>query len=72
MPPPPQILDIPDHMANLANQIYYTDHNTLCVKQAIHEKIESLRAASLSKLVNTVNKNYTPTIFTKNLFFHLL
>ena len=36
----------------------YADHNTLCVKQAIHEKVESLRAASLSKLDSTVNKNY--------------
>ena len=35
----------------------YTDHNTLCVKHVTHEQAESLRAASLSKLDNTVNNN---------------
>ena len=41
---PPQVLDI------------YTYHNTLWVKHATHQKAESLRAASLSKLDNKVNK----------------
>ena len=35
----------------------YADHNTLLVKQATHKKIESFRAASLSKLDNTFNNN---------------
>ena len=33
----------------------YTDHKNLCVKHATHQKAESLRAASLSKLGNIVN-----------------
>ena len=33
----------------------YTDHNTLWVKHATHQKAESLRTASLSKLDNMVN-----------------
>ena len=33
----------------------YTDHNALWVKLATHQKAASLRAASLSKLGNTVN-----------------
>ena len=36
----------------------YTDHNTLRVKHATHQKTESLKAASLSKLVNMVNSNF--------------
>ena len=35
----------------------YTDHNTLCVKHAPHQKAESLRVASLPGLGNTVNNN---------------
>ena len=33
----------------------YTGFNTLWVKHATHERAESLRASSLSKLDNTVN-----------------
>ena len=36
----------------------YTDHNTLRVKHATHQMTESLKAASLSKLVNMVNSNF--------------
>ena len=35
----------------------YTNNNTLWIKQATHQKVVSLRAASLSKLGNTVNNN---------------
>ena len=35
----------------------YTDHNILWVKHTSHEKAESLRETSLSKLDNTVNSN---------------
>ena len=35
----------------------YTDHNTLWVKHATHQKAESLRATSLSKLDNNVNNS---------------
>ena len=35
----------------------YTDHNTLLVKLPAYQKTESFRAASLSKLDNTVNNN---------------
>ena len=35
----------------------YTDYNSIWVKHATHEKGESLRAPSLSKLDNTVNSN---------------
>ena len=35
----------------------YTDHNTLWVKHATHQKAESLRASSFSKLDNTVSSN---------------
>ena len=35
----------------------YTNHNTLWVKHATHQKAVSVRAASLSKLGNTVNNN---------------
>ena len=35
----------------------YTDHNTLWVKHATHQKAESLRAVSLLKLDKTVNNN---------------
>ena len=41
----------------------YADHNTLWVKHANHQKAESLRAASLSNLDNTVNNN---SIFNTN------
>ena len=35
----------------------YTDLNTLWVKHTTHQKAEPLRAASLSKLGNSVNNN---------------
>ena len=35
----------------------YSDHNTLQVKQASHQKAESLKGSSLSKLDNTVDNN---------------
>ena len=35
----------------------YTDHNSSWVKHAIHQKVESLREASLPKLDNKVNNN---------------
>ena len=35
----------------------YTDHDTLWVKHATHQKAESLGAASLSKLDNMVKNN---------------
>ena len=43
-------------MLSQANQIYYQAH-TLWVKDTTYQKAESLRAASLSKLDNMVNKN---------------
>ena len=33
------------------------DHNTLCVKHTTHQKAQSSRATSISKLDNTVNNN---------------
>ena len=36
----------------------YTDHNTLWIKHATHQKAESLRAASFSKFDNMVNNNF--------------
>ena len=36
---------------------FHTDHNALWVKHATHQKAESLRATSLSKLDNMVNNN---------------
>ena len=64
----PQVLDIRNHMPsqawNLKFQIImkfvikqYKDNNTLWVKHATYQKAESLRAASLSKLDNTIDKN---------------
>ena len=41
----------------------YKDHNTLGVKHTTHQKAESLRPGSLSKLENTVNKS---SIFKTN------
>ena len=41
----------------------YTELNTLWVKQATHQKAESLRGAPLSKLDNTVKSN---SIFNTN------
>ena len=35
----------------------YTNPNSLLAKHAAHQKVESLRAASLSKIENTVNSN---------------
>ena len=40
-----------------------TDHNTFLVKHATYQKVESLRATSLSKLENMVNSN---SIFNTN------
>ena len=38
----------------------YTDHNTLWVKHATHQKAEFLRSSSLTKLDNTVKSNSIP------------
>ena len=46
----------------------YADHDTLWVKQITHQKAESLRAASLSKLDNTVNSN---SIFHESMMNYL-
>ena len=54
---PPQVLDIPNHMGSLAIINLYSDHNTLWVKHATHQKSESLKATSLSNLDNTVTNN---------------
>ena len=56
----PHVLDLPHHFPSQANQIFnklYEDHNTLKIKHAAHQKAESLRAASLSKLNNRVSNN---------------
>ena len=47
-------------MPSQVNQIFYKlyrDCKTLQIKHADYQKTESVRAASLSKLDNTVNKN---------------
>ena len=57
---PPQVLDPPNHMATKPIKFIiklFTDHNTSWVKRATHQKVESLKAAFLSRLDNTVNNN---------------
>ena len=36
----------------------YANQNSLLVEHATYQKVESLRAASVSKLDNTANNNY--------------
>ena len=47
------------HQAKLIKCVIklYTDYNTFWVKRAIHQKAQSLKAAFLSKLHNTVKNN---------------
>ena len=65
-----QLLNIPNHMRNQANQIIinlYTKYKTWLVQQATYQKSEFLRATALSKLDKTVSNNF---IFnTKSLVF---
>ena len=58
---------MPNHMASNPIKFIiqlFTDHNTLWVKHARHQKADSLIAAFLLKLDNTVNNN---SIFNTNL-----
>ena len=59
---PSQVLDKPNHIPSQAKAIkliinLYADHNTISANHVTHQKAESLRANSLSKLDNTVNNN---------------
>ena len=40
-----QVLDKPSHMPSQANQICYTDRNTLWVKHVKHQKVESSKGS---------------------------
>ena len=56
-----QFLDVPKPMPSQANKFItelYISHYILLAKHATYQKVESLRAASLSKLDNRVNNNY--------------
>ena len=46
----------------------FTDHHTLFVKHATHQKVESLKAAFLSKLGSTINNNSISNIKYAELF----
>ena len=54
-----KVLDVSNHVSSQTKYIIklYTDHNILWVTQTTHDKAESLRSFSLSKLGNTVNNN---------------
>ena len=59
---PSQVLDKPNHIPSQAKPIkliinLYADHNTIWANYVTHQKAESLRADSLSKLDNMVNNN---------------
>ena len=57
---PHNLLDVPNHMPNQANQISYQaiyKSYTLLVKHPTYQKAESSRAASFLKLDSMVNNN---------------
>ena len=57
---PHNLLDVPNHMLNQANQISYQaiyKSYTLLVKHPTYQKAESSRAASFLKLDSMVNNN---------------